>query len=71
LTSIVLYAKSLALLGFPLATTIELTVLTRLFRGPLRRGFIAAFLFSIGLYWIFAHLLEIRLPSGRLFFPGS
>jgi len=62
----ILYAVTLLYLGFITATTLSITLLTQVFRGPLLKAFIASLLFSVALYGLFDMTLEVSLPTGRL-----
>lgn len=62
----ILYAVTLLYLGFIAATTLSITLLTQVFRGPLLKAFIASLLFSVALYGLFDMALEVSLPTGRL-----
>ncbi len=65
--SFVAYAYMLVPLGFILATTLELASLSLIFRGPPLRSLMAALLFSLVMYALFAFGLELGLPTGRIF----
>ncbi|MEX0836685.1 MAG: tripartite tricarboxylate transporter TctB family protein [Gemmatimonadota bacterium] len=64
--SFIVYAFLLAPLGFVLATTLEFTVLARLFGGPLARGAAAGLVFALLLYALFVYGLGLPLPLGIL-----
>jgi len=64
--SFIVYAFLLAPLGFVLATTLEFSVLARLFGGPLGRGAAAGLVFALLLYALFVYGLGLPLPLGIL-----
>lgn len=64
--SFIVYAFLLAPLGFVLATTLEFTMLARLFGGPLGRGAAAGLVFALLLYALFVYGLGLPLPLGIL-----
>lgn len=66
LACFIFYAATLIYVGFIAATTVSLTLLTQVFRGPPLKAFIASLLFSLALYGLFDVLLEVSLPDGRL-----
>ncbi|RIH83079.1 Tripartite tricarboxylate transporter TctB family protein [Meiothermus luteus] len=67
LLSLVAYAYLVVPLGFVLATTLEMTLLSRLFGARLRTGFLSALAFSLGVYFLFTKALGVGLPAGRIF----
>ncbi len=69
LVSFVVYSYALAPLGFLLATTLEMAVLSRLFGADWRRGFLGGAGLALGLYVLFVFGLGIPLPLGR-WWPG-
>lgn len=72
LISIVLfYQISWTLLGFLLATTISIYILSRLFDCSWMQGLMTALLISVTCYGLFNFILKIPLPLGTLFSYGS
>ncbi|MCS7057316.1 MAG: tripartite tricarboxylate transporter TctB family protein [Meiothermus sp.] len=67
LLSLVAYAHLVVPLGFVVATTLEMTLLSRLFGARLGAGFLSALAFSLGVYLLFTEVLGVGLPVGRLF----
>ena len=61
-----LYAAALPWLGFFLSTTLVVTVLALLYRGPPVRAVVSAALLSAGLWLLFVRLLSLPLPVGDL-----
>lgn len=61
------YAAVLPVLGFLLATTLEMSALSRLFGGRWVASVAAAFGFSVALYALFVYALALPLPIGSLF----
>lgn len=64
--SFVVYAYVMTYIGFIIATTLEIFLLSLLFRGPPLRSFVAALLFTLAMYGLFDLLLDLNLPSGQL-----
>ncbi len=64
LVSFVVYSYALAPLGFLLATTLEMTFLSRLFGASWRTGFLGGLGLAVTLYVIFVFGLGIPLPLG-------
>lgn len=62
----VLYANTIIPLGYIVSTTLTIGLLALIFQGPLVRSFVAAFAFSLAMYGLFAVLLDLSLPFGRL-----
>ncbi len=60
------YAAALPVLGFFTATTLVVTALSLLYRGPLLPSLAAAALLSAGLWLLFVRLLTLPLPVGDL-----
>ncbi len=60
------YAAALPWLGFFLSTTLVVTALSLLYRGPLLPSSAAAALLSGGLWLLFVRLLSLPLPVGEL-----
>jgi len=69
LVSFVIYSYALAPLGFLLATTLEMTWLSRLFGADWRSGFLGGLGLALSLYVIFVFGLGIPLPLGH-WWPG-
>jgi len=69
LVSFVVYSYALAPLGFLLATTLEMTWLSRLFGADWRSGFLGGLGLALSLYVIFVFGLGIPLPLGH-WWPG-
>ncbi len=69
--SFLAYAALLAPLGFVLATTLEVTLLSRAFGGRPWRSVLAAAAFSATLYLAFVYGLALSLPTGTLFTAWS
>lgn len=61
-----LYAAALPWLGFFLSTTLVVTALSVLYRGPLVSSALAAAILSGGLWLLFVQLLSLPLPIGDL-----
>jgi len=66
LSSLLLYAALLPWIGFFLSTTLVVTALALLYRGPPARAAGAAALLSAGLWFLFVRLLSLPLPVGEL-----
>lgn len=62
----VAYAIALPWLGFFVSTTLIVTALSLLYRGPLLPSSVAAALLSGGLWLLFVRLLSLPLPVGEL-----
>ncbi|MCB0072410.1 MAG: tripartite tricarboxylate transporter TctB family protein [Caldilineaceae bacterium] len=62
----VLYAYTMIPLGYIIATTLMVGLLSLIFQGPRLGSFAAAFVFSLAMYGLFAVLLDLSLPFGRL-----
>ncbi|NNF11934.1 MAG: tripartite tricarboxylate transporter TctB family protein [Gemmatimonadetes bacterium] len=60
------YAAALPWLGFFLSTTLVVTALSVLYRGPLLHSSAAAALLAGGLWLLFVRLLSLPLPIGEL-----
>lgn len=60
------YAASLPWLGFFLSTTLVVTALSLLYRGPLLPSSAAAAVLAGGLWLLFVRLLSLPLPVGEL-----
>lgn len=60
------YAPALPFLGFFTSTTLVVTVLALLCRGPAMRALAAAALLSGGLWLLFVRALSLPLPVGEL-----
>lgn len=65
LVSFVVYSYALAPLGFLLATTLEMALLSRLFGAGWRTGLLGGLGLALALYVIFVFGLGIPLPLGR------
>lgn len=63
----IVYAYLMIPIGFVLATTLEIVALALIFRGPLLKSLIGAFLLSAALYGLFVTLLNLSLPTGLMF----
>ena len=61
-----LYAAALPWLGFFLSTTLVVTGLSLLYRGPVLPSAGAAAVLSGGLWLLFVRLLSLPLPTGEL-----
>lgn len=61
-----LYAATLPALGFFTATTLVVTALSLLYRGPVLPSVAAAAALSAGLWLLFVELLSLPLPVGDL-----
>lgn len=61
-----LYAAALPWLGFFVSTTLVVTALSLLYRGPFVPSTVAAALLSGGLWLLFVQLLSLPLPVGDL-----
>ena len=61
------YAYLMVPIGFVLATTFEVTALALIFRGPLLKSLVGAFILSAALYGLFDMLLGLSLPTGLIF----
>lgn len=61
-----LYAAALPWIGFFLATTLVVTALSLLYRGPLAPSAAAAAVLSGGLWLLFVRVLSLPLPVGEL-----
>lgn len=64
--SFIIYAYFMTYIGFILATTLEIFLLSLLFRGPVLRSLLAAFLFTLAMYGLFDLALDLNLPTGQL-----
>lgn len=71
LAMILFYQLTWTLLGFLLATTISVYMLSRLFNCSWMQGLMTALLVSVACYGLFNFILEIPLPLGALFSYGS
>lgn len=60
------YAAALPFLGFFTATTLVVTALSLLYRGPLVGSAVAAAALSGGLWLLFVRVLSLPLPVGEL-----
>jgi putative tricarboxylic transport membrane protein len=60
------YAAVLPWIGFYLATTLVVTALARLYRGPWRGGLAAGLSLSTALWLLFVRILALPLPVGTL-----
>jgi putative tricarboxylic transport membrane protein len=67
LLSFVAYAYLLVPLGFIVATILEVTALSLLFRGPPLWSVVGAVAFSFATYALFVYALGLPLPAGWLF----
>ncbi|MGB0385792.1 MAG: tripartite tricarboxylate transporter TctB family protein [Ardenticatenaceae bacterium] len=65
--SFVAYAYLIKPLGFMLATTLEMIVLSYLFDGPRVKSIIASIVFSVFLFILFNNILALGLPTGEIF----
>lgn len=65
--SFLAYAALLSFLGFVVATTVEMTVLSLVFGGKPVRSAVGAALFAGALYVVFGYLVGLPLPVGRAF----
>ncbi|MCP5110060.1 MAG: tripartite tricarboxylate transporter TctB family protein [bacterium] len=65
--SLVVYALLLDPLGYIAATALEMTALALLLGAPVKRGVLAALVFSTLTFVLFDRLLEVPLPLGGLF----
>ena len=63
----VAYAYLMVPIGFVLATAFEVTALALIFRGPLLKSLVGAFVLSAALYGLFDTLLDLSLPTGLIF----
>lgn len=61
-----IYAAALPWLGFFLSTTLVVTALSLLYRGPLLPSAAAAAVLAGGLWLLFVRLLSLPLPVGEL-----
>lgn len=68
---ILFYQVAWSLLGFLLATTISVYLLSRLFNCSWMQGLMTALLVSVCCYGLFNFILKIPLPLGALFSYGS
>ena len=68
---IIFYQISWSLLGFLLATTISIYMLSRLFQCSWMQGLMTALLISVVCYGLFHFILKIPLPLGTLFSYSS
>lgn len=68
---ILFYQVAWSLLGFLLATTISVYLLSRLFDCSWMQGLMTALLVSVCCYGLFNFILKIPLPLGALFSYGS
>lgn len=59
-----MYAAILQPLGFTVATTLTMTVLSLLFGGPWKRSLAAALTLSVVLWYLFVWILGLPLPLG-------
>ncbi|MEZ4867351.1 MAG: tripartite tricarboxylate transporter TctB family protein [Caldilineaceae bacterium] len=64
--SLVLYAYTIRPLGFVIATTIEMIILSIIFKGPPVKTVAAAVVMSLCLYFLFDFGLGLNLPNGLL-----
>ncbi len=72
LTAIILfYQLTWSVLGFLLATTISIYMLSRLFQCSWMQALMTALLVSVSGYGLFNFILKITLPLGSLFSYGS
>lgn len=62
--SFVLYANVIRPLGFIVATSLEMIVLSLVFNGPPLKAIISSVLFSLFLYILFSFALDLGLPRG-------
>ena len=62
----ILYAYTIIPLGYIVSTSLAVGLLSLIFQGPLLRSFVAALLFSLAMYALFAMLLDLSLPYGSL-----
>jgi hypothetical protein len=69
-SSLTLYASILPFLGFWASTTLEVTALALLFRGPPVKSAAAAVVYSAALYLLFVYVFGLPLPIGSLFLGG-
>jgi putative tricarboxylic transport membrane protein len=60
------YAAALPWIGFFLSTTLVVTALARLYRGPWKGGLTAGLVLSAALWLLFVGLLSLPLPVGEL-----
>ncbi len=66
-SSLVIYAFILPFLGFYVSTTLAVTALALLFKGPPVKSAAAAMLYSGALYVLFVYMFGLPLPMGSLF----
>lgn len=67
LVTLIAYATMLAPLGFIVATIISFQLLALMFGAPFWKGLLASVITTLVLYVLFGQLLELYLPTGRLF----
>lgn len=65
--SFLLYAALIPILGFLVATTLEMSALSRLFGSRWGAGIASALAFTLVLYALFVYALGLPLPIGSLF----
>ncbi|GBD31666.1 MAG: hypothetical protein KatS3mg081_1407 [Gemmatimonadales bacterium] len=65
--SFVIYALSVAPLGFFLSTALEVAFLARLFGGGVKASLASGALTAAGLWILFALVLGLPLPAGMIF----
>lgn len=70
-SSLALYASILPFLGFFVSTTLEVTALALLFKGPPVKSAASAVVYSGVLYLLFVYVFGLPLPVGSLFLGGG
>jgi putative tricarboxylic transport membrane protein len=64
---LVVYAVILTPAGFIISTTLLIAWQTQLFeKGKWVRNLVVSVLFSVGVYYLFVHVLKVMLPAGIL-----
>ena len=67
LLSFIVYSYIMEPLGYILATSLEMIVLSLIFNGPLIKSIVASVVFSILMFVLFFVVLDLRLPIGHIF----